>query len=82
MSPLMLTIYEYVSRSRVPCFIDYVEYEAASDRAERLQEELSHDLSEEARRTLREYQDALAEQSSVQLEAMFQAAFAAAREMD
>ncbi len=79
MSPLMMTLYEYVSRSIVPRFIDYAEYEAASGRVQRLEAELSRDLPD--LRALREYQNALGEQSSVELEAMFQAALAASREL-
>lgn len=81
MSPLMQTIYEYVSRACERTYIDPEEYAHLTACLAGTEARLRSALREKDQRTFQSYLDMSLELISIEKEAMFQAAFAAAKEL-
>ena len=81
MSDLMELLYHHVMDTGFIAALNSREYREVSDLAERLEERLRQSLADDSWDTLKKYQDALLEQRDIELEAMFQAAFALSREL-
>ncbi len=81
MSPLMQTICDYLSKFRLEQYIDSVERDRHNDELDQLRNILSAALPESQRTLLDEYTNLLSLRFHLDTEAMFQAAFAAAREL-
>lgn len=81
MSPLMQTICDHISQHGLERYIDGFERDTYSIELDRLYRALSAALPESCREILSQYTDMLALRAHLETEAMFQAAFAAAREL-
>ena len=81
MTELMQTLYNYILARRFNAYLSTEEYRAAQVLADRLSDKLRQKLAGDTWDTLEKYQDALMEQRDMELEAMFQAAFALCREL-
>ena len=81
MPPLMQTICDHLYECCLEHYIDGFERDTRSEELDRLHGALSAALPESRRELLDEYEDALSLRSYMDVEAMFQAAFAAAREL-
>ena len=81
MSDIMRVIYDYVQNR---CFLHYLDrcaYQAAADLEARNLDALKADLNEKQLGILERYQEAVTEKASIEMEAIFQAAFAVAMEL-
>ena len=81
MSPLMQLLYEYVCGHNMWSYMDPKEYAHLSTCLMRLEDRVEASLSEKDRKAFRRCLDMLMELNGMESEAMFQAAFAAAREL-
>lgn len=81
MSPLMQNIYEYISRSYIWYYMDHEEHTHLTACLTRLEEKLKTSLGEKDKRDFQCCLDMLMELNGMETEAMFQAAFVAAREL-
>ena len=80
MTDIMQVLYEYVETERVSSYLSPREYREVSQLTARLSQRLRDLLPEDGRDTMTKYEDA-AELHCMELEAMFQAAFALAGEL-
>lgn len=74
-------LYDYILVDWMPEHLRNTQYKMAQRQATRLYEQLEAALPEEFRDTLIEYADTISSLHGLELDAMFQAAFAAAREL-
>ena len=81
MTDIMQVLYEYAASERVPGYFSPREYHEVSQLTARLSQRLRDLLPDESRNVIRKYEDAAAELHSMEMEAMFQAAFALAGEL-
>ena len=81
MTDIMQVLYEYVETERVSSYLSPREYREVSHLTARLSQRLRDLLPEDGRDTMTKYEDAAAELHCMELEAMFQAAFALAGEL-
>ena len=81
MSDIMRILYDYVQSRCLFNYLDRCAHQAAADLEERNLNALEAGLNEKQRGILERYQEAAMEKASVEMEAMFQAAFAMAREL-
>lgn len=81
MSPLMQTICDHLSQHCLDRYIDGFQRDACSMELDRLYQALSAALPESCREILAQYAATLALRAHLEAEAMFRAAFAAAREL-
>lgn len=81
MSPLMQIIRDHLSACRLSRYIDPFERDMRSEEPDRLHRALSAALPESQRELLNEYAHLLSLRFQMDTEAMFQAAFTAAREL-
>lgn len=81
MSPLMQVIYEYVCSHGMRNYMDPEEHAHTSDCLTRLEERLKASLQEKDRQAFQRCLDMAIELNNMESEAMFQAAFAAAKEL-
>ena len=81
MSPIMQNLYEYISHRQIWHYMDHEEYAHLTVCLTRLEEQLKTSLEEKDKRDLQCCLDMLMELYGMETEAMFQAAFAAAREL-
>ena len=81
MTDIMQVLYEYVEAERLPTYLPPREYREVGQLTARLSQRLRDTLPEDGRDTMTKYEDAAAELHSLELEAMFQAAFALAGEL-
>ena len=81
MTDLMQVLYEYAREELLPSYLPSREYREAARLTARLSRRLRDLLADNGWDTARKYEDAAAELHSMELEAMFQAAFALAGEL-
>ena len=81
MAPLMTAIYDHIRLSCLDRYIDGFERDAYVLELDRLYQALSAALPESCHEILVQYSNTLALRANLDTEAMFQAAFAAAREL-
>ena len=81
MTDLMQVLYEYVEAERLPAYLPPREYQEVRKLTDRLSRQLRDLLPNDDWDTVTKYEDAAAELHSMELEAMFQAAFALAGEL-
>lgn len=81
MSPIMQNIYKYISRCQIWRYMNYEEHAHLTACLTRLEERLKTSLVETDKRDFQCCLDMLMELNGMETEAMFQAAFAAAREL-
>ena len=81
MTDIMRVLYEYVETERLPAYLPPREYQEVSQLTDRLSRRLRDLLPHDDWDTLAKYQDAAAQLHSIELEAMFRAAFALAGEL-
>ena len=81
MSPLMVTIYDHLRLSCLDRYIDGSERDTCDLELKRLSQVLLAALPEGCQEVLAQYSNTLTLRVSLETEAMFQAAFAAAREL-
>ena len=81
MTDIMRVLYEYVETERLPAYLPPREYQEVSQLTDRLSRRLRDLLPNGDWDTVTKYEDAAAELHSMELEAMFRAAFALAGEL-
>ena len=81
MTDIMRVRYEYVETERLPAYLPPREYQEVSQLTDRLSRRLRDLLPNDDWDTVTKYEDAAAELHSMELEAMFRAAFALAGEL-
>ena len=81
MTDIMRVLYEYVESERLPAYLPPREYQEVSQLTDRLSRRLRDLLPNDDWDTVTKYEDAAAELHSMELEAMFRAAFALAGEL-
>lgn len=81
MSPLMQTICDHLCESGLERYIDSFERDMRNEELDRLRRTLSAALPPSQRELLNDYTNILCLRFQLDTEAMFQAAFAAAREL-
>ena len=81
MTDIMRVLYEYVESERLPAYLPPREYQEVSQLTDRLSRQLRDLLPNDDWDTVTKYEDAAAELHSMELEAMFRAAFALAGEL-
>ena len=81
MTEPMQILFEYAKEERLPSYLSSPEYREVSHLTARLSRRLRDLLSGDSWDTLEKYEDAAAELHSMEMEAMFQAAFALAGEL-
>ena len=81
MTDLMQILYEYAEAELLPAYLPPREYREASQLTARLSRRLRDLLPGDSWDTVEKYEDAAADLHSLELEAMFQAAFALAGEL-
>ena len=81
MTDIMRVLYEYVETERLPAYLPPREYQEVSQLTDRLSRRLRDLLPNDDWDTVTKYEDAAAELHSMELEAMFRAAFALAGEL-
>ena len=81
MTDLMQVLYEYTEAERLPAYLPPREYQEVRKLTDRLSQRLRDLLPNDGWDTVAKYQDAAADLHSLELEAMFQAAFALAGEL-
>lgn len=74
-------LYEYTLKNRVPAFLTGEEYEEQCRAIEKQEEELRRLLSPEGQQLLKSYSRDLELKGTMELEAMFQAAFSLGMEL-
>ncbi len=77
----MRVLYEYVETERLPAYLPPREYQEVSQLTDRLSRRLRDLLPNDDWDTVTKYEDAAAELHTMELEAMFRAAFALAGEL-
>lgn len=78
MTDIMQVLYAYVESERIPGYLPPREYQEANQLTDRLSRRLRDLLPNDDWDTVTKYEDAAAELHSMELEAMFRAAFALA----
>ena len=78
MTAIMQVLYAYVESERIPGYLPPREYQEVSQLTDRLSRQLRDLLPNDDWDTVTKYEDAAAELHSMELEAMFRAAFALA----
>ena len=81
MTDLMQVLYEYAKEELLPSYLPSPEYREVSRLTTRLSRRLRDLLADDGWDTVQKYEDAAAELHSMELEAMFRAAFALAGEL-
>ena len=81
MTDIMRVLYEYVETERLPAYLPPREYQEVSQLTDRLSRRLRDLLPNDDWDTVTKYEDTAAELHSMELEAMFRAAFALAGEL-
>ena len=81
MSDAMDVLYTYIMENRIPAYLPPQEYQEVSQLTDRLSRRLRDLLPNDDWDTVAKYEDAAAELHSMELEAMFRAAFALAGEL-
>ena len=81
MTDLMQVLYEYAQEELLPSYLPSPEYREVSRLTSRLSLRLRDLLADDGWDTVQKYEDAAAELHSMELEAMFRAAFALAGEL-
>ena len=81
MSDAMDVLYTYIMENRIPAYLPPQEYQEVSQLTDRLSRRLRDLLPNDDWDTATKYEDAAAELHSMELEAMFRAAFALAGEL-
>ena len=81
MTDIMRVLYEYVETELIPGYLPPREYQEVSQLTDRLSRRLRDLLPNDDWDTVTKYEDAAAELHSMELEAMFRAAFALAGEL-
>ena len=81
MTDIMRVLYEYVETERIPGYLPPREYQEVSQLTDRLSRQLRDLLPNDDWDTVTKYEDAAAELHSMELGAMFRAAFALAGEL-
>ena len=81
MSDAMDVLYTYIMENRLPAYLPPQEYQEVSQLTDRLSRRLRDLLPNDDWDTVAKYEDAAAELHSMELEAMFRAAFALAGEL-
>ena len=81
MTDIMRVLYEYVETERLPAYLPPREYQEVSQLTDRLSRRLRDLLPNDDWDAVTKYEDAAAELHSMELEAMFRAAFALAGEL-
>ena len=81
MTDLMQVLYEYAQEELLPSYLPSPEYREVSRLTTRLSRRLRDLLADDGWDTVQKYEDAAAELHSMELEAMFRAAFALAGEL-
>lgn len=81
MSPLMQIIYEHVCRHNLWSYMDPGEYTHLTACLMQLEDKVEASLPERDKKSFQRCLDMLMELNGMEAEAMFQAAFAAAREL-
>ena len=81
MSDAMDVLYTYIMENRLPAYLPPREYQEVSQLTDRLSRRLRGPLPNDDWDTVAKYEDAAAELHSMELEAMFRAAFALAGEL-
>lgn len=81
MSDIMRILYDYVQSRCLYNYLDRSAYQTAADLEKRNQDALKAGLNERQLGILERYQEAMTEKESIEMEAMFQAAFAMGREL-
>ena len=81
MSDAMDVLYTYIMENRLPSYLPPREYQEVSQLTDRLSRRLRDLLPNDDWDTVAKYEDAAAELHSMELEAMFRAAFALAGEL-
>ncbi|WP_325200997.1 DUF6809 family protein [Oscillibacter sp.] len=81
MSPLMQVLYEYVSSHGMRSYLDLQEHAHTTDCLAQLEDKLKASLQEKDKKAFQCCLDMAMELNNMESEAMFQAAFAAAKEL-
>ena len=81
MSDAMDVLYTYIMENRIPAYLPPQEYQEVSQLTDRLSRRLRDLLPNDDWDTVAKYEDAAAELHTMELEAMFRAAFALAGEL-
>ena len=81
MTDIMHTIYEYIRRTRIRSYVNNDEYDSLTYLLNRLERKAEEALSKDGKEIFQRYLDTDAELDNAEAEAMFCAAFAAAREL-
>ena len=81
MTDIMQVLYAYVESERIPGYLPPREYQEVSQLTDRLSRRLRDLLPGDSWDTVEKYEDAAADLHSLELEAMFRAAFALAGEL-
>ena len=81
MTDLMQVLYEYTEAERLPAYLPPREYQEVRKLTDRLSQRLRDLLPNDDWDTVTKYEDAAAELHTMELEAMFRAAFALAGEL-
>ena len=81
MSPLMQTIFDYLDEYGLERYLNGFERDARAAECDRLYRALSAALPESCQELLEQYAETLFFKAHLEAKAMFQAAFAAAREL-